>query len=84
MGPGGHILTFPVDHGESLNLVAFVTDPDEWKDYPLLTRIGTREEALKSFAGYSRDVRTLLELCEEKLKVVSGWSLWTPKGTEVD
>ena len=51
MGPNNHMLTFPVNQGRTLNIVAFHTTPDEWTDYPRLTRSGTRDEALRDFAG---------------------------------
>lgn len=71
MGPGGHMLTFPVNQGKTLNIVAFHTTPDEWADYPRLTRQGTREEALRDFAGYGPNVINLLKLTDEELNVVS-------------
>ncbi|KAH2138764.1 hypothetical protein KXW66_008394 [Aspergillus fumigatus] len=73
MGPGGHVLTFPVNQGKTLNIVAFHTSPDKWTDYPRLTRQGTREEALRDFAGYGPNVINLLKLTEEKLSV---WAIF--------
>ncbi|OQD66295.1 hypothetical protein PENDEC_c052G06018 [Penicillium decumbens] len=70
MGPGGHMLTFPVNQGKTLNIVAFHTTPDSWADYPRLTRQGTRDEALRDFAGYGPNVINLLKLTDEDL------SLW--------
>jgi salicylate hydroxylase len=70
MGPGGHVLTFPVNLGKTLNIVAFHTTSDKWTDYPRLTRDGTRDEALRDFAGYGPNVVNLLKLTEEKLSVV--------------
>ncbi|KAL4788383.1 hypothetical protein BJX76DRAFT_345001 [Aspergillus varians] len=52
MGPSNHMPTFPVNAGQTLNIVAFHTTPDPWNEYPRLTRDGTREEALRDFAGY--------------------------------
>jgi salicylate hydroxylase len=37
MGSGSHVLTFPVNHGKTLNIVAFFSTTDEWADYPQLT-----------------------------------------------
>ncbi|EAW11245.1 FAD-dependent oxidoreductase [Aspergillus clavatus NRRL 1] len=73
MGPGGHMLTFPVNQGKTLNIVAFHTSPDEWTDYPRLTRQGTRDEALRDFAGYGPNVTKLLKLTDEKLSV---WAIF--------
>jgi len=77
MGPGGHMLTFPVNQGKTLNIVAFHTTPDSWADYPRLTRQGTRDEALRDFAGYGPNVINLLKLTDEDLSLVS-LSLSTP------
>ncbi|KAE8153464.1 hypothetical protein BDV25DRAFT_168909 [Aspergillus avenaceus] len=73
MGPGGHMLTFPVNQGKTLNIVAFHTTPGEWSDYPRLTRQGTRDEALRDFAGYGPNVINLLKLTEKELSV---WAIF--------
>ncbi|UJO19782.1 FAD-dependent monooxygenase orf3 [Fulvia fulva] len=73
MGPGGHMLTFPVNHGKTLNIVAFHTTDDEWPDDSHLTRPAKREDALKDFEGYGSDVRNLLELCQPNLDV---WAIF--------
>lgn len=70
MGPNNHMLTFPVNQGKTLNIVAFHTTPDEWTDYPRLTRSGTRDEALRDFAGYGPNVTNLLKLTDPELAVV--------------
>ncbi|RAL16224.1 FAD-dependent oxidoreductase [Aspergillus homomorphus CBS 101889] len=73
MGPGGHMLTFPVNGGKTLNIVAFHTNPDDWADYPRLTRESTREEALRDFEGYGPNVINLLKLTESDLSV---WAIF--------
>lgn len=70
MGPNNHMLTFPVNQGKTLNIVAFHTTPGEWADYPRLTRSGTRDEALRDFAGYGPNVTNLLKLTDPELAVV--------------
>ena len=71
MGPNGHVLTFPVKHGEALNIVAFRTTDKPWENSDKLTAPAHREDALKDFAGYSNDVMGLLKLTDENLDVVS-------------
>lgn len=71
MGPGGHLLTFPVNHGKTLNIVAIRTDLEEWPDYQKLTRRGTRKELLQKYENYGPNVLGLLELTDEELDVVS-------------
>lgn len=64
------MLTFPVNQGKTLNIVAFHTTPDEWADYPRLTRSGTRDEALRDFAGFAPNVMNLLQLTDPQLNIV--------------
>ncbi|PWY83657.1 salicylate 1-monooxygenase sala [Aspergillus sclerotioniger CBS 115572] len=73
MGPGGHMLTFPVNAGKTLNIVAFHTTTDEWAEYPRLTRQGTRDEVLRDFAGYGPNVMNLLKLTDPELSV---WAIF--------
>lgn len=72
MGPDGHVLTFAVNHGEVLNIVAFRTTKEDWPDYQKLTRPAKREDALRDFGGYGANVVNLLKLTEPELDVVSG------------
>jgi salicylate hydroxylase len=64
-------LTFPVKHGETLNIVAFRTTDKPWENSDKLTAPAHREDALKDFDGYSNDVMGLLKLTDENLDVVS-------------
>lgn len=67
------MLTFPVNHGKILNIVAFHTSDEDWPDYNKLTRSATREDALKDFEGYGHDVISLLNLCKANLDV---WAIF--------
>ena len=71
MGHDGHILTFPVNHGKTLNMVAFRTTTDEWPDFSRLTRKATREDALRDYEGFGPNVINLLKLTNPELDVVS-------------
>jgi salicylate hydroxylase len=73
LGPNGHVLTFPVNHGETLNIVAFRTTDKPWQNPDKLTAPAHREDALKDFAGYSNDVKGLLKLTKENLDV---WAIF--------
>lgn len=78
LGPGGHVLTFPVNHGETLNIVAFTTTETGWtemtgKDSGQLTAPAHREDALKDFKGYSGDVQQLLKLTKPNLDI---WAIF--------
>ena len=69
MGQDGHVLTFPVAHGDKLNIVAFHTTPDDW-DSEGNTKLSSREDALRDFAGFGKDVTNILKLTEEEPTVV--------------
>jgi salicylate hydroxylase len=71
MGPDGHVLTFPVNHGKTLNIVAFRTSPEDWADPSRLTKPAKRDDALRDFAGYGSNVTQLLQLTKPDLDVVS-------------
>lgn len=71
MGPDGHVLTFPVNHGKTLNIVAFRTTQDEWPDTQRLTKPAERKELLRDFEGYGHSLIKLLELTKPDLDIVS-------------
>lgn len=70
MGEGGHVLTFPVRHGEILNIVAFHTSTEPWPNAEKLTAEATREDLLRDFAHFSPEIINLLRLTKPKLDVV--------------
>ncbi|KAK7225060.1 hypothetical protein V2G26_013063 [Clonostachys chloroleuca] len=67
MGKGGHVLTFPVNQGQTLNIVAFHTTEKEWPDRVRLTAPATREDALRDFADFGNTVTDLLRLSPREL-----------------
>ncbi|KAK3302999.1 uncharacterized protein B0T15DRAFT_486526 [Chaetomium strumarium] len=75
MGHGRHVLTFPVGRAgpdQLLNLVAFVTDPNEsWpsQDARSFTLPATRDDALRDFeqGSFSNTVQRLLRLTKDKM-----------------
>lgn len=71
MGKGGHVLTFPVNHGKTLNVVAFHTTSSDWPDSSRLVAKATREDALRDFAGFGDTVTSLLKLAAPSLETVS-------------
>ncbi|KAK3936837.1 salicylate 1-monooxygenase sala [Diplogelasinospora grovesii] len=66
MGPNRHVLTFPVNQGQLLNLVAFVTDEGEWPSKTNTTLPATRDEVFKDFEGFSENVRSLIQMTKDK------------------
>lgn len=74
MGHDKHVLTFPVNHGKTMNLVAFRTTSEDWPDTQRLTRPGQREQLLHDFEDYGPAALELLKLVNPKLDVVSSSS----------
>lgn len=71
MGKGNHVLTFPVNHGQTMNVVAFHTSDKPWVDTSKLTAPATRQDALRDFDGFGHTVTKLLSLAQEQLEIVS-------------
>lgn len=72
MGQNRHVLTFPVDHGATLNVVAFVTnDREEWPGSGKLTLPTTKAEALDDFREFGRNVKNIIQLTADRLERVS-------------
>ncbi len=69
MGPGGHVVTYPVRRGELLNVVG-VVERDDWR-VESWTERGTTEEFAGDFAGWHDDVQTLIRGIETPFK----WAL---------
>ncbi|MBN9564101.1 MAG: FAD-dependent monooxygenase [Alphaproteobacteria bacterium] len=69
MGPGSHVVTYPVRRGELLNFVG-VVERDDWR-VESWTERGTREECAADFAGWHPDVHTIIRAVETPFK----WAL---------
>jgi salicylate hydroxylase len=75
MGPGGHVLTFPVKQGHILNIVAFKTDDGEWENPQKLTKWAERQDLLRDFGHYNKETLALLSLTNPKLEIVRNITL---------
>jgi salicylate hydroxylase len=71
MGPDRHVLTFVVDHGKTLNLVAMVSTDEPWPDEKRHVLPSTREKALKDFEAFGPGVLSLIKLTKEHPDIVS-------------
>lgn len=67
LGLDAHVLTFPVAGGALLNVVAFVTDHEEWPYKDKLTAPANRTEAVEAFASFNPAVRAIMDLLPDKL-----------------
>jgi len=58
LGPGGHVVHYPLHGGEVMNFVG-VVERSDWQVESWSVR-GTHEECLRDFAGWHEDVQTLI------------------------
>jgi salicylate hydroxylase len=69
VGPGGHVITYPVRRGELLNFVG-IFEGESWS-VESWTEQGTREDCSRSFAGWNGEIHTIIE----NLDVPYKWAL---------
>lgn len=67
LGYGGHLVTFPINHGKTLNIVAFQGAP-EWTHGTDWVVPATVEDALEDFQDWSEPVKRLLALLHKPNK----------------
>ncbi len=77
VGPGGHVITYPLRGGELFNFVGIV----EGRDWPVesWTEPGDREECLRDFAGWHPLVARTIEGLDQPMK----WALLAREPLEV-
>lgn len=63
IAPGGHVLTYPVDHGENMNVVAFV-HMDDWAYPASVVKDPDLNEMKKRFDGWCDPVQKTIEVSE--------------------
>lgn len=69
VGPGGHVITYPVRCGELLNFVG-IFEGENWS-VESWTEQGTREACSRSFAGWNPEIHAIIE----NLDVPYKWAL---------
>jgi salicylate hydroxylase len=69
VGPGAHVITYPVRGGALLNFVG-VVERSDWQTESWNTR-GTTEECMKDFAGWHEDVHEVIRRIAQPYK----WAL---------
>ena len=60
LGPGGHILTYPIEHGQMMNVVAFVDKDDDWEHEQWVLK-NKLAEMKQDFRGWGEPVQKILE-----------------------
>ena len=69
MGPGHHVVHYPLRRGELLNFVAAV-ETDQWIEESWNVP-GSREEVAADFQGWNEDIHTIIRAVEQPFK----WAL---------
>jgi len=69
IGPGRHVVNYPLHHGELMNFVGIV-ERDDWQ-VESWTERGTTEELAADFAGWHEDVQAMIRAIEVPYK----WAL---------
>lgn len=69
LGPGAHLVTYPVQAGRAINLVAVTPDEREVHGW---SEAGGRDELLADYRGWCPDARALLDAPERWLR----WALF--------
>jgi salicylate hydroxylase len=64
-GPNAHLLTFPVAKQKLMNVVAFVSDPNEWPLERSMTQPARKEEIVDAFRCWGPTVREIIDLLGE-------------------
>lgn len=67
MGKDCHLLTFPVNHGKTMNVVAFVTNPDSWPSSEKLTLPSKKEHVYRDFKHFGPTIQHIINLLEPDL-----------------
>lgn len=66
------MLTFPVNRGNTMNMVAFATnDREVWPNNDQLTLPTTKAEALDDFREFGQNVKNIIQLANDNLDRVS-------------
>jgi len=67
LGQDGHVLTFPVNHGETLNVVAFHTTDKPWPSETHLTLPSQKEHVYEDFKDFGPTVHKIIDMLEPNL-----------------
>lgn len=71
LGQNRHVLTFPVDRGSTMNVVAFATnDREDWPSSSKVTLPTTKAEALDDFREFGQNVKNIIQLIPDRLERV--------------
>ncbi|KAF5876543.1 putative salicylate protein [Botrytis fragariae] len=72
LGLDGHVITLPVDRGETMNVVAFTRTKEGSINLHRFTRAATEQDTLNELADWSKNVTPILSLLNE---YVDTWAI---------
>ena len=76
IGPGAHLIHYPIANNTVVNVTAFVTDLNEWADSTRLVEPAFKRDVEAVFADWNPCVRNLVSLLPEKLDKWAVFDLW--------
>lgn len=65
-GPGAHIITYPVGNNSVLNMLAVISDSNEWPDEKRHVLPGNKDDIRQAFKNFHPTVQKLAELFPEE------------------
>ncbi|KAI9791591.1 MAG: hypothetical protein M1816_003677 [Peltula sp. TS41687] len=65
LGPGAHVLTYPIDLGNTVNVVAFKDKPDGVWEHDRWIVKKKKEEMRRDFYGWGKPVQAILQLMDD-------------------
>ncbi|WRT68430.1 uncharacterized protein IL334_005406 [Kwoniella shivajii] len=65
--PDGHVLTFPVNHGDTMNVVAFWTNSDPWPSDDKTTLPSEKSHVCNDFKSFGPTVQKIIDILEPNL-----------------
>ncbi|KAI5272571.1 putative salicylate hydroxylase [Aureobasidium subglaciale] len=81
MGQDGHVLTFPVNKGATMNVVAFKVDPGQWPSDTKLTLPSEKSHVYKDFEDFGATVHKIIDMLEPNLDCWAIYGKTEPEGT---
>ncbi|KAH8889983.1 FAD binding domain-containing protein [Thozetella sp. PMI_491] len=76
LGPGAHLIHYPVANHTMVNVAAFVDDPGDWPDDGQMVVPATREDVQEVFRDWVPCIRSLVSLLPEKLDKWAMYDTW--------
>ncbi|KAL2813219.1 salicylate 1-monooxygenase sala [Aspergillus cavernicola] len=76
LGPDCYVITIPVGHGSTLNVVAFVSDTNDWPATAKLTAPASRPDAVQPFQGFGPPVRGIINAVAHGSPTLDKWAIF--------